>query len=604
MSEERPAAGRVRTVPFNAQIELLRSFLARRGEIVERIEQLLNARRRPAQSPQTASPLARDFEDCFFGIAGVTADQAALRRELDEAHWASGFKPRETPGQHNDLIDPAEMMSRGVHLWQRTRWPGRHDRVRYAHTLLNLYLLRRLMLLCMRLWDAGSTSAGDRLSQIQSVLDELWRATPKDQPVFVRDARWLLPLAQSPTTDELHGYFEVAERVASSLPEADRIEIHKASVRMAGGHLRSQLRHVSTQNGVSLDDHSLVVSTRKSNALDLATLIQALVPLLAAYEHSLHSGNGEKRLELADSICQGVSPDPELFLNRLDLLGPYSMIEHLFVATDRDENAAYTPAGQRHLELLEEYRARIARVSGQLHQDCSQFRPIDGAYSPYGVLYGFSSRLLEHMALKALSGSAVAPFSLEDAFTRGDADKLAWVSGWRKLPHVPREVLKRFEYPQRFAEEIFERIERALRQRAGDGEANAAVRDGRLLVEPVGDPRAGSQASSLPDLPTRFIVSSDRRLVAAGKAHPCDETQLLHSRLEGEFVVSHRTPGGWLAISKDILTEVLGAGQDAKVGGLPRAAAGALQLMCADHVIRYAPTPHRDGSVRPDGERR
>jgi hypothetical protein len=152
--------------------------------------------------------------------------------------------------------------------------------------------------------------------------------------VFVRDARWLIPLAQSPTTDELAGYFEVAKQVAETFSEVNRIEIHKAAVRMAGGHLRSQLRYLSTRKGVSLDEDSLVLSSRNSNALDFALLIQALVPLLAAYEDAIHSSDRQRRLQLADAICQGISPDPELFLNRLDLLGPYSMIEHLFI-TDR-----------------------------------------------------------------------------------------------------------------------------------------------------------------------------------------------------------------------------------------------------------------------------
>src|SRR5262249_52336713 len=155
---------------------------------------------------------------------------------------------------------------------------------------------------------------------------QLWRITPSDQPVLVRDARWLIPVAQSPTTDELAPYFEVAEKIAETLSEEDRIETHKAGVRMAGGHLRSQLRHVSVQKGVSLNENSLVLSTRTSNALDLALLVQGLAPLLDAYEHARHSGDGQKRFELADAICQGISPDPELFLNRLDLLGPYSMI--------------------------------------------------------------------------------------------------------------------------------------------------------------------------------------------------------------------------------------------------------------------------------------
>src|SRR5688572_32371823 len=49
--------------------------------------------------------------------------------------------------------------------------------------------------------------------------------------------------------------------------------------------------------------------------------------LFRSYEHALLSDDGQKRLELADAICQGLSPDPELFLNRVELLGAYSMIE-------------------------------------------------------------------------------------------------------------------------------------------------------------------------------------------------------------------------------------------------------------------------------------
>jgi hypothetical protein len=358
---------------------------------------------------------------------------------------------------YNDLVDPAEMMVRGFHLWQQTHWPGHNGRVRYAHTLFNLYVLRWLALLSLRLWDddhAGSPSAPDRvkdrLSQVQGLLDQLWRITPADQPVLVRDARWLIPLTQSPTTDELSGYFEVAEQVAETLSEEDRIEIHKAGVRMAGGHLRSQLRHVSMQKGVTLDENSLVLSTRKSNALDLALLIQGLVPLLKTYEHAVHSGDGQKRLEFAAAICQGISPDPELFLNRLDLLGPYSMIEHLFITTDRDGHVVYTPMGQRHVQLLQEYEARISRLSKPLYDDCQHFRPVDGTYSPYGVLYGFSYNLIEHMALKSLRPDAVTRFGLEDIFAAGEADKLAWVSGWRKLPHIKPEVAKLFEYRRDF----------------------------------------------------------------------------------------------------------------------------------------------------------
>ena len=591
--EESPAVRRAGQVPFHAHVELLQLFLAHRDEIVARIQGLLNAQKKPIQYLQDVPLLSGHFKDCFFTLAGVTRDQSRLRDQLEEAHWVSGFRPRKSPGLHNDLVDPAEMMARGFHLWRQTHWPGHSGRGRYAHTLFNLYVIRRVALLSMRLWDAGAGSVGDRLSQVQGVLDQLWRTTPADQPVLVRDARWLIPVAQSPTTDELAGYFEVAEQIAETLSEEDRIEIQKASVRMGGGHLRSQLRHISLQKGVSPDENSLVLGTRRSNALDFALLIQGLVPLLNAYEgaheHARHSGDGQKRLELAAAICQGISPDPELFLNRLDLLGPYSMIEHLFITTDRDGHVVYTPMGRRHLRLLQEYEARILRLSKPLYDDCRHFRPVDGVYSPYGVLYGFSSNLIELMAFKTSQRDAVTHFGLEDVFASGEADKLAWVSGWRKLPHINREVAKLFEYPQQFAEDIFTRIERALSRRASDGEANAAVQTGRLFILPGDDLQPGSKVSLIPDLPAQYVRSSDMQIVAAHKADSFDQTLLLHGRLEGEFVVSYQTPGGWVAITKDILTEVLGAGRDVKIVGLPRVAAGVLRLMCPNLVILPGP---------------
>jgi hypothetical protein len=485
------------------------------------------------------------------------------------------------PGVHNGLIDPAEMITRVFYLWQQTRWPGRNGRIRYAHTLFNLYVIRCLELLSMRVWDAESSRAADRLSHVQRVLDELWANTPADQPVFLRDARWLIQLAQSPATDDLGAYFEVARNVAVTLPDQDRIAIHKAGVRMTAGHLRSQTRHLAMKHAVSLHDERVMLSTRNSNALDFALLIQELVPLIEAYEQACHSEDGTKRLELADAICQGISADPELLVNRVALAGAYSMIEHLFIRTDADGHFAYTPMGRRHVELLEEYDARIGRVSKPLSEDCARFRPVAGACSPYGVLFGFSSHLIEHMALKASQPDAVTEFSLEDIFGGEDADgrKLAWVSGWRKLPHLTRDVEKLFDYPQQFAEDMFDRVANALRRRVSDNEMNRVVQTGRLFVT-SGDAPQDKSASLIPDLPVRYISSSDKQLVAAQKAVACDESALLNARREGKYLLTHKTPGGWVAVTKDILTEVLGAGQDMKIVGLPPAATGVLTLTC------------------------
>ncbi len=592
-------------VPFEAHIGLLQLFLERRTEIVEKLAGLLNAQRKRDAHMQDGPLLARDIGDCFHSLTGIAPDATHLLGQLETAHRASGFEPRRDRPLDSGLFDPAEMMARGVHLWDRTRWPGRNGRLSYAQTLFNLYVLRRLALLSMRLWDAGTAEAGERLAQVQAVLVELWGGQPADQPVLVRDARWLIPIAQSPTNAELGPYFEVAARIAESLSQTDRNAIHRANVLLAGGHLRSQLRHYCTRERASLSEPAIVLNSRKSNALDFALLIQDLVPLLEAYEQARRAGDDRTRLELADAICQGISPDPELFVNRLDLLAPYTMIEHVFIAADSEGHADYTRDGRRHRQLLAAYAALLGRLSAPLWDDCRRFQPGEGTYSPYGILYGFASNLIEHMALKTLQPDGVTCFSLEDAFAAGAADKLAWVSGWRKLPHVDREVQRRFDYPQSFAEAIFARIEAALRKRAFGGEADTAPRTGHLYIAPEADVTAAPGAPPAPDLPARYVASSAAPLVAPPRAMPYGQTNLDRDRKEGYFLVSYETSGGWAAVTKDLLTEVVGAGRDANIAGLPPFAAEALKLMLPDIAVlpenpafaapRHWPAPERPG---------
>jgi hypothetical protein len=565
----RIGAGRIVTgkpfgpVPFQPHVDLLRLFLTHREDIVETIDAVLNAQRKPLRYLQDRFLLSRHFEDCFFARAAVTA---SLRGQLEEAHWASGFRPRQVHYLHNDLIHPAEMMIRGFHFWQQTRWPGRNGRIHYAHTLFNLYVIRCLEFLSMRLWDEDPGRAGGHLAEIQAVLDDLWRSSPADQPVIVRDARWLIPLAQSLITDELAPYFEVARQVTETLQEADRLEIRKAHVRMLGGHLTSQIRYYCTKDGVPVNDPGVVLRTRTSNALDFALLVCGLVELLKAYDRALQSGDDRMRLDMAGAICQGISADPELFLNRIDLLSAYSMIEHVFVATGPKEasqgHVAYSPLGERHVGLLKDYGALIDRVTTPLRDDFPRFKPVDGGCSPYGVIFGLPSHLIEHMALKALQPDAETRFSLEDVFDDEDtgAAKLGWVNGWRKLPHIDAAVQRLYDYPQQFAEQIYNRMEHEF------SEASSGKRTGRLYIVSGDD-----EAAAIPELPARYFASSDR-------------AQLLQERQEGHFLVSYETRGGWIAIRKDLLTEVLGAGRDARIVGLPLDAAQVLRFMSTDLV--------------------
>jgi hypothetical protein len=261
------------------------------------------------------------------------------------------------------------------------------------------------------------------------------------------------------------------------------------------------------------------------------------------------------------------------------------MIEHVFIATDREGHVDYSPQGQRHVQLLKEYGALIDRLTGPLRDDFPRFRPVDGGCSPYGVVFGLPSYLIEHMALKALQHDAETRFSLEDVFDDGDtsAAKLAWVNGWRQLPHIDREVQRLYDYPQQFAEDIYDRIEHEFRRRHSNAEGGPAT--GRLYIVSGNDSETDSKASATPQLPARYFGSSDSRIVAAHKAEPYDRAQLLRERQEGHFLVSYETPGGWIALKKNLLTEVLAAGRDVRIVGLPLDAAQVLRSMCTDLVI-------------------
>jgi hypothetical protein len=186
------------------------------------------------------------------------------------------------------------------------------------------------------------------------------------------------------------------------------------------------------------------------------------------------------------------------------------------------------------------------------------------------VIFGLPTHLIEHMALKAMQHDAETRFSLEDVFDDTDTDmaKRAWVNGWRQLPHIDRDVQRLYDYPQQFAEDVFDRIERELGRR-GNGS-----RTGRLCIV------CGNDSEE-----ARYFASSDPQIVAAGQAESYDQAHLLAGRREAHFLVSYETPGGWMALKKELLTEVLGAGRDARIAGLPRDAAEVLRLMGTDLVI-------------------
>jgi len=576
------------TGSFADHVALLSHVLDRRTDIVDAIEnRVLNVQAKRTSRGMTRRDVERMLHACVFEASGLTTDASRLEGQLAAAHIADGFVPVPLDGSSHEL-DPAELTARAYEHWDDHRWPGRNGRVAYARTLYFIFVLRRLEHLSLRVWDDGRDAAENRIREVQRLLDKLNDATSPD--AFVRDARWLIQTAQGPLTRHLQPYFRVAERISESFADEYRLGIHSAGARLAGGHLRSQLRFRSGETGLPVDHPDVLSVTRNSNSMDAALLVRDLVALLEAYRAACLGADIEHRLDLADAVLQGVSADPELFLTRLDLLTPCTMIEGVFVA-EGDGRPQYSPMGRAHLRHLERYGQLIGELAGKLIEDASRCDPSRNAYSPFGIAYGFCGDILSNMALETLVSRPSLGLALEDFFvSRGNhEDRRNRAEGWKGLPK-PSGERRHFEHSIEWAGQVFERTMLALEARACHvAEPNASnLRAGRLFVVP--------ESRTLESLPEGFLpggivraqehcITSDVTHAFSTEATAFPRSQMLTDRNEGRYLASAESAGKWFAVTKVVLTACLNQGKDALVTGVPQPVVEILRLTCPAAVI-------------------
>jgi hypothetical protein len=574
---------------FSDHVALLSQFLDRRQAIVDAIEgTLLNVRGKDTSRNRNREHFEQLLNACFFNLPGLPRDLSGLKGQLAATHLADGFEPLRVD-KYSCELDPLELTVRAYHHWENHRWPGKSGRLTYAQIVYAVFMLRQLENLTLRIWDSGNDQAGGCLQAIQLLLDRL--NEPPIATVFVRDARWLIHTAQGPLTRHLQPYFRIARRISGSLTESHRRELHKAGAKLAGGHLRSQRRYRIWETHLTIDDPAILAVTRNSNSMDNALLVRDLVPLLEAYKLACLEHDVEGRLDLADAILQGISADPELCLTRLDLLGPCTMIEDLFIDRGEDGHARYTPIGEEHLGFLQDYGELIGQLAESLREDASAFDPAQHVYSPYGITYGFSADLLSGMAQSRLLSQPSFPLSFEDTFvSRGSLeDKLARARGWEELPTREGER-KHFEHSAEWAGQTFEILIRGLEARAlHKNEPNASnLPSGRLFVVPESE-----FVESLPEgfLPAGMVSAQEHCLTSdltrglAGGATIRPKSHILTDRNEGRFLASSESDGKWFGISKVILTVFTSQGSDALITDVPSSVIEVLRLTCPGLVM-------------------
>ena len=583
------------SVPFTDHAALLEALLHHRQVIAERLEgRLLNVQGKDLARGADREQVERLLDACVYDLPGLAPDPSRLRGQLAAAQIADGFEPvvRE---QISHALDPVALVVGAHRHWERERWPGKAGRLSFARALFAVFILRQLEALSLRIWDDGAGAAGARLAHIQQLLDRLNHEAGSNG--LLRDARWLIQTAQGPLTRHLAPYFRTAERISESFTAADRIELHKAGAKLAGGHLRSQWRYRAAEMDRPIDDPAVLAVTRNSNSMDVALLVRDLVPLLEAYLAGV-GGDADDRLELADAILQGVSADPELLLTRLDLLAPCSTIETLFVEPASDGSVRHTAMGVAHRTLLRRYRELIGQAAAPLAADASESDPARSPYSPLGLAYGFCADLFSSLTSSTLVSPRRFDLTLEDMFiSRGRLpEKLEQTIEWRRLsPQEPG--LQPIEYSSEWAAVIHGRTVAALHARAARAaDANAsAVASARLFVVASGPDlsAAASAKAEGPDQRTlksgivpanEHCVTSDVKRALSSGATAFPRSQILSDRNEGRFLASAEIDGKWFAVSKTVLTGILGQGHDAVVTDVPGPVIDILTLVCGELI--------------------
>jgi hypothetical protein len=597
--------------PFFDYVNLLDEFLADRQQIVDCLErQLFSARGKALALNGDREAVTEIFSDCFFGLPTLSRDLSSLQGKLTAAHLSDGFEPAGQDGYSRDL-DPGELVLRACHHWETTRWPGTNGRLVYTNNLYAVFMLRQLEHLSLRIWDDDrpssivdrpSSNAAEPLQHVRRLLDLLNEGGGSAHLVrrragrseggairLVRDARWLMQTAQGPLTRHVRPYFIKAGNVSTLKNEA-RLEIHRAGAVLAGGHLRSQLRHLSRRTGWAFGDPQLVALTRSSNSMDMALLVRDLVPLLEAYSAACVRQDGNVRLALADAILQGLSADPELLLTRLDLLGPSTMIEDVFVYRSGAGATPYTSMGEVHRECLARYGDLVGRTAPSLRQDSLALDPAHAVYSPLGIVYGFCTDLFSNMVLNTLHSRSSPDLSLEDLFNSRQRleEKRTQAHEWQHLPKGEGER-DPFEHSTEWAAQMFARMADALEARATRPEANAsAFRKSRLYVVPRGVDIDSLPGGALPDgiVPAQeHCLTSDVARAGATGATAMPADRLAADRAEGRLLASAQAEGAWFGISKVPLTVCTSQGKDALITDVPPAVIDVLRRACPDLLV-------------------
>ena len=300
-----------------------------------------------------ADPDGRALADCVGHLDARTCDEGFhVLRDWDGT--ADRFNPHTIP------VDVAEFTIR----------QGSSTALAPA-LLLDYYYVNLLALLSLRAWDTGDPDRNlDRIDGLLALLQGPGGSGHR----FADGAATLLLVATAHYEPDERGYGLLLEKVRGlSPPHRRAIAVDHGTA--IGAHLRFGFEATyGRDTGAMRDD----------NVADYPWLRFALSTLMEAYTP------GDK--VCAESLVNGLCPDPHLFLGRPPA-----------AAAANAERAAFQERFAAHrVELLEMFE---------------RFRPGERAYSPLGFFFNFSHNVVKGTLIDALGRGRPWRASLNDLFT-------------------------------------------------------------------------------------------------------------------------------------------------------------------------------------------
>lgn len=256
--------------------------------------------------------------------------------------------------------------------------------------LVDQYFLQLLMLPAVRAWDDGHPEAN--LDVVTGLVEAL-NGPDGSGHATVDDAATLLMLAVAYYHPEEAAYDRQLGRVRS-LDREHALQFARACAPIMSGHLRWGLRFMYRND---------VGAMRADNVVDYPWSAFALVVLLREYARlAADPTAAEARLRVAESVLDGLSPDPWAFAGkRPAILDP--------VAAEHDALRGLVAAHRE--ALVTDFEACRLRASG---------------YAPLGFSCNFLSNAVVASAVIAVGGGDVASLNtLFSCMHAGDASDAA-----------------------------------------------------------------------------------------------------------------------------------------------------------------------------------